>query len=196
MPLAKKVPWTRIMSAIADLASLEGYAERMRLPAEAAMEVMMHHLEAQQPLGHDEVQQGGTGKVSDRLGHTPIEKGWREEAELLGKGVHIKITNISEHFAPVVEGAIDHDIDGTRGSLVFWWGDPHPWPAPEVSYTGLPMGPGLYAFPGVDHPGQPPNPFVRNAKDLAEPGMTDRIRSGTEHYIWDTLAAAGLRRVR
>ena len=184
------------MSAIQDLADLEGYAERMRLPAEMAMEVMMHHLEAQQPLGHDEVQEGGTGKVSDRLGHTPIEKGWREEVRLLGDSVSIKITNISEHFAPVVEGAVDHPISGTKGSLVFWWGSPHPWPAPEVSYTGLPMGPGLYAFPGVDHPGQQANPFVKNAKDLAVPGMTDRIRSGTVHYIWDTLEDAGVRRRR
>jgi hypothetical protein len=56
------------------------------------------------------------------------------------------------------------------------------------------MGPGLYAFPGVDHPGQSANPFVRDAKDRSLPGMRDRIRSGTEHYIWDIFLRAGLRR--
>lgn len=193
--MAKQVPWTRIMSAIAELSSLDEYADSMRLPAEMAMEIMMHHLEAQQPIGHDEVQAGGMGKVSTRLGHTPIEKGWREEMVLGWNWITAKIQNISQHFAPVVGGAADHPIPG-KPRLTFWWGEPHPWPAPEYSYTGEKMGTGLYSFPGVEHPGQKPNPFVKISKNLAMPGMTERISLGTEHYIWNVMSSAGLRRIK
>lgn len=193
--MAKQLPWTVFWSALNDLDALEGFSERMNLPAEMALEVLMHNIEARQPIGHDEQQKGGTGRVSDRLGHTPIEKGWREDVTAVGDGIKIRVKNISQHFAPVVEGAARHPIYGNP-QMIFWWGDPHPWPAPEVSYSGIPMGPGVYAFEFIDHPGQSGNPFVRTAKQVSLPEMRRRIQIGVESYIQDMLESAGLRRVK
>ena len=181
------------MSMLNDLEALDDFSESMDLPAELALEVFMHHIGAEQPIGHEEV--GYVGSVSARLKETPVSDGWRQEIEAIKRGVSAKVRNVSEHFRWVVGATKRHDIRG-RPKVRFWWGDPHPWPAPDYSYTGLPMGPGWYSYGFVDHPGTAENPFVRKARSLAKPGMTEIVRRGIDIYIDRVITSTGLRRIR
>lgn len=191
--LPKKVHfWHKIQSALQDLEEKEGYAEQMEPLAVLAMETLMANITREQPYGHVELDGSGYAvyakperyTVSERIGHTPIEDGWRTEITREGDGLKMRLRNISEHIRYVILGAKPHLEPKTGPFVFFWWGAPQRWPAPEFNRrTGRKMGPGYYKFPTIDHPGQDPNPFVVRAKEQSKPGMAQGIFSGTAEWI-------------
>jgi len=170
----------------------------MNIPARLAMDVLMENVVKGQPHGHTEYDPRGyyaVGTVSQRIGHTPIEDGWRTETDYTDDGgLSMRVRNISEHIRYVVSGAAPHPEPKTGPYVFFWWGAPQRWPAPEYhDKTGEKMGPGYYKFPMVTHPGQAANPFFRDAVARSRPRMSINIKNGVADWIADTMWRYGLR---
>jgi len=196
--LPKKWWYDTINHTLADLEEGVGFNRAMAAYAETVREQLMQRIVQEQPYGHEEMDAWGHAvyakppdyTVSNRIGHTPIEEGWRIEAEGFDDrvGLRLKISNVSQHIKYILEGSPPHDIFPRRHPyLFFWWGAPQQWEPPD----GLPAD--YYRMFSVEHPGQPQNPFVRRAKNLARPEMTDTIKTGVTEYIANLMADSGLR---
>ncbi len=190
--------WHRLQSVLEDLEQREGYVEQMEPLAMLAMETLMANITREQPYGHEEYDPDGyyaVGTVSERIGHTPIEDGWRTEiTEGEGGRIKMRLRNISEHIRYVILGTPPHPEPKTSPFVFFWWGAPQRWPAPEFNRrTGRKMGPGYYKFPMINHPGQDPNPFVARAKDQSRPVMAQGIRLGTAGWVRAVMRRFGLK---
>jgi hypothetical protein len=187
--LPKKNLWTKLYSAVADLESKRDFSEQMELPATMALDTLMHNIVARQPHGHVEYDPKGyyaVGTVSERIGHTPIEDGWRTSVEPVGNRVRTQVKNISEHIKAVVLGAEVHLIPDTAPHVFFWWGKPQRWPAKAET------GPGYYKFPVVIHPGQQANPFPADAVSESIPDMKETIKVGVGDWIRNLMSRYGL----
>jgi len=172
------------------------FSEEMELPATMALDTLMRNIVATQPHGHIEHDPMGyyaVGTVSERIGHTAIEDGWRTSVEQVDGGVKTQIKNISEHIKHVVLGSPVHPIPDAAPFVFFWWGTPQRWLAPSVSYDGEKMGPGYYKFPVVIHPGQEANPFIPDAVGESIPEMKVAIKAGVSGWIRNLMWRHGLR---
>lgn len=194
--------WTKLYSLVAHLEELGDFSEEMSLPAAMAMSTLMQNIEKRQPHGHIELDDKGYAvyakepryTVSSRIGHTPIEEGWRTSNEEIDGGRRVQIKNVSEHIEHVVLGAPPHPEPKTGPHVFFWWGYPQRWPAPEYNReTGRKMGPGYYQFPVILHPGQAANPFVRDAIQESIPGMRDAVVFGVTGWLRRAMSRFGLR---
>lgn len=196
--------YTRLSAALKALDEGEGFEDAMVRHAEIMRDHLMKMVVLYQPYGHEEWdpdshyrRPADAKTVSDRIGHTAIEDGWRfaVEPHVGEPGIKLQVKNVSEHILAVVRGAKRHEIPGNP-KLHFWWGEPQQWPAPEShGVTGAPMGPGYYTFSWVDHPGQDPNPFMTLAKDAARGDMAETAKAGVGEYLTELMSASGLRRV-
>ncbi len=196
--------YTKLSRVLAELGEGEGFEDAMVVHAEAMREQLMEMIAIFQPYGHEEWdpeshyrRPADARTVSDRIGHTAIEDGWRYTIGPHGAkpGVSLQVSNVSEHIKYVVFGAPRHEIPFDP-KVHFWWGDPQRWPAPDYDAEGKPMGPGYYTYSFISHPGQEPNPFVKKAKDAASGNMADTAREGVAEYLTEMMAKNGLNRIR
>lgn len=195
MPKKQKTihSWMKLYSAMIDLERKRDFASVLEFPAAMAMNALLVNITKRQPHGHIEYDPRGyyaVGTVSERVGHTPIEDGWRSGVSTdENDDVGFTIRNISEHIRWVVWGAEEHFIPEDAPFVFFWWGKPQPWPAPSVNkHTGEEMGPGYYKFSMVDHPGiKKPNPFISEAKEDTRGDMRHEIKHGVETWIMALL---------
>ena len=193
--MPKKNLWTRIYSALADLNYKFDFAEEMELPAAMALDVLMKNIIKQQPHGHQEYDPKGyyaVGTVSERIGHTPIEDGWRTSIEHTENGLKTQIKNVSQHISVVITGTEkkEYSIPSMAPSVFFWWGRPQRWPPLDG------RDPGYRRFPlvhPVTHPGQEENPFVARALHGSIPDMKHSVSWGVRGWLRRLMSNHGLR---
>lgn len=184
-----------IVGRLSGLGGFEDYAEKA---GELCTQTMLRYIVLEQPYGHIEEFYGDT--VSNRLRHTPIADGWRPETERFwdagSAGAVVRLKNVSEHIRWVIEGTQKHDYlipyggDGPR-KLLFWWGEPHRWPAKDGEEAGLRI------FKRITHPGiVQGNKFVERAADAARPEMSEAVKTQVSNYIRDFMISNGLKEVK
>lgn len=180
-------------NALDKLNSTEDFQQAMDEPQRLAAATFLYYIEEVQPLGHTEhpfeiggKSYGGT-TVSERLGHTPIQDGYRTVVEKIDGGSSLKISNVSQHIKWIISGAPKHDEPRGFGWLVFWWGEPQRWPAKDRR----PAGPRVRGH--VDHPGIIPYNFPRIAAESAAGPIEDGYVAGVSGYIRNAMASSGLK---
>lgn len=197
-----------ISSAFGDRVSIFGpsWEDRMEDDLDRARDIIMAHIEAEQPYGQFEEAvefRDGKGNVtferkgqypSVRTGHTPISEGWRTLIERDSNTISLQFSNVSEHIWWVM-GFKDKSRTLVKDKwseplnppapMVFWWGEPQSWPHRDGGFAGSRI------YGTIDRKKSIPDDFIGRSMARAGPEISAVIQEGIGDYLIEVIERAG-----